>query len=151
MKKQLFEALVKIAGASQEFLDSHFGSPQWKTFQKNLRSKDFVQAVKEDPRSDSKLKRFSENIARHKQAKGVPSFQVPSQVSGKHYTVKYHPEADRYSCNCGDWTYAKSWKKGQKTRDCKHVRMVQLELKAQGSLPQLKKEAFARLAGLVMG
>jgi hypothetical protein len=138
MNTKLFLALSKLAGQkipephNQEFLDEHFSlSPKWKEFQKKLRSKNFVQAVTQDDRANKKLKRFSESIGRHKQAKGVPVYDVPSQSSGRVYTVKYHPDIDRFSCNCGDWTYARSWRIGQRTRDCKHVQMVNRELKAQ--------------------
>lgn len=153
MRSDLFWALHKLAN-SEKFLEKHFSSPSWDEFQQRLRSKGFVQAVESDPRSDTKLKRFAENIGRHKQAKGVPSFPVPSQSSGKSYTVKYHPDVDRFSCNCGDWTYAKSWQEGKGGRDCKHIKMVQLELKAQGK-PLTKKaewsESFLRLSRLMLG
>lgn len=157
MTKNLFHMLAKLAGEKlpephhQEFLDHHFSlKPKWDEFRKNLRSKSFVTAVQQDDRADTKLKRFAENIGRHKQSKGAPTFQVPSQSSAKSYTVKYHPEVERYSCNCGDWTYARSWRTGQRTRDCKHVRKVQLELKAQGKIPsaEIVKKAALGLAAL---
>jgi hypothetical protein len=88
--------------------------------------------VKADTRSDSKLKRYADGNALHLQGKNIPVFPVPSQSGGKTYDVKYHPGAERFTCNCGDWIHKRSWKKGQKTRDCKHIWLVKNELKNQG-------------------
>ena len=142
--------LSKLAGLApsaqhQEFLDNHFtdtSTSKWRAFKNKLVSPRFVDAVKQDDRTDSKLKRYSENNARHMQAKGVPSYRVPSQSSGKSYTVKYHPSIDRFSCNCGDWVHKRSTK--GKGGECKHVKMVKYELKAQG----IPKEKQASLRGM---
>jgi hypothetical protein len=147
MKPGLLSFLEKVSGQvhpkHQEFLDEHFSiSPQWKEFKKKLRSPTFVEAVKDDTRSDEKLKRYSEANATHVQAKGVPSFPVPSQSSSKWYTVKYHPDINRFTCNCGDWVHKRSWKEEKKQRDCKHVQLVRMELKNQGvDVKSLTKQA----------
>ena len=158
MRPGLFSLLTKLAGLApsvqhQEFLDSHFtdsSSSRWRAFKNKLVSPRFVDAVKQDERADSKLKRYSENNARHMQAKGVPSYQVPSQSSGKSYSVKYHPSVDRFSCNCGDWVHKKSTK--GKGGECKHVKMVKRELQEQG-IPKEKQAALrgAAAAALLSG
>jgi hypothetical protein len=135
MNRVLFKALTKTAMATsrsqhQEFLDTHFDSdPNWKTFKRKLTSPQFVQMVKKDPRADPKLKRYSENNGRHQQAKGVPTFKVPSQTSSKTYTVKKHSD-ETFSCNCGDWVHKQSTK-AKKDKECKHVARVKLRLWAK--------------------
>jgi hypothetical protein len=140
---------IKVQPKHLEFLDQHFGvDPAWKTFRAKLRSPSFVDAVKADTRSDNKLKRYSEGNAKHLQARGIPTFPVPSQSDGsKTYDVKYHPDIDRFTCNCGDWIHKRSWRKGQGTRDCKHVWLVKNELKNKGIPPtELTTKAAAGAA-----
>jgi hypothetical protein len=133
-----------------EFLDGHFSlSPQWKTFKKKLRSGSFLEAVKQDSRSDDKLKRYSEANSMHLRARGVPTFPVMSQSgSSKDYSVKYHAEADRFSCNCGDWVHARSHQTGKTKQDCKHIRHVKAQLRYTGKGPEdlVKRAAIGRAA-----
>lgn len=142
--------------AHQEFLDSHFSEPgtaKWKAFKNKLRSSAFVSAVKQDDRADSKLKRYSEMNSRHMRAKDVPVFKVPSQSSSKMYTVKFHPDVDRYTCNCGDWVHVRSVQTRKAKKDCKHVQMVKLELQATGRRPEqeMEKKARGRAAAALRG
>lgn len=52
---------------------------------------------------------------------------------------------------CGDWIHKRSWRQGQKTRDCKHVWLVKNELKNKGITPQdLIKQAAALSEEYVM-
>lgn len=150
MKPGLFKFLTKVAAPQaqpkhQEFLDEHFSiNPAWKDFKKKLRSKSFVEAVKQDTRADEKLKRYSEGNARHVQARGVPTFPVPSQSSGKSYNVKYHPDINRFTCNCGDWVHKKSHEENKTQQDCKHIWLVKNELKNKGTtIKSLVKQAAA--------
>lgn len=148
------EAGVRVLAKHQEFLDEHFGvSPVWEKFRSRLKSPAFVDAVKTDTRSDSKLKRYSEGNAKHLQARGVPTFPVPSQSNtARSYAVKYHADIDRFTCDCGDWVHKRSWKKGQKTRDCKHIWLVKNELKNQGVPKQdlTKQAAFGSAAAKLL-
>ncbi len=155
MKNNLFAFLHKLAAPQsqpqhEEFLDSHFSiSPSWKTFKKKLRSRSFLEAVKQDTRSDDKLKRYSEANSRHLRARGVPTFPVMSQSgSTKDYTVKYHADIDRFSCNCGDWIHAKSHQTSKNSQDCKHIKHVKSQLKYLGKNPQdlTKQAAIGRAA-----
>jgi hypothetical protein len=164
MTPGLFKLLEKHAAASnlapsranQEFLDNHFvetSTGKWRAFKNKLTSPAFVAAVKQDDRADRKLKRYTEMNGRHMQAKGVPSFQVPSQSKGGSYTVKYHPDLDRYSCNCGDWVHVQSTKTG-KNRNCKHIQMLELELQSQGKRPRVaepKTKTAAAIRGAAAG
>lgn len=154
MRPGLFQLLTKLAAQKaqpqhQEFLDEHFSiSPQWASFKKKLRSPSFVEAVKQDTRADDKLKRYSEGNGLHVQARGVPTFPVPSQSSGKWYTVKYHPESDRFTCNCGDWVHKRSWQEKKRQGECKHVQLVRMELKNKGTEAKdlVKQAALGRAA-----
>lgn len=120
----------------EEFLDHHFSlNPQWKTFKGKLRSKSFVEAVRQDTRADDKLKRYSEANALHAQARGVPTFSVPSASSSRKYSVKYHAGPDRFSCNCGDWIHTRSHQSGKALQDCKHIRQVKSDLQSTGKTP----------------
>lgn len=107
---------VKIERQYQDFLDEHFSvSPKWDDFHKKLKNKSFVTAVQHDTRSDDKLKAFVSAVSMREQAKG-PAVKAPSDVSGT-YKVRYHPEHDRFSCTCPDWTF----KRSVSGSDCKHI------------------------------
>lgn len=107
---------VKIKQQYQDFLDEHFSiSPRWDDFHKKLKSKSFVTAVQHDTRSDDKLKAFVSAVSMREQAKG-PAVKAPSDTSGE-YKIRYHPEHDRFSCTCPDWTF----KRSVSGADCKHI------------------------------
>lgn len=150
----LLASIQKLAASPsqpqhEEFLDEHFSlSPQWKTFKKKLRAKSFVEAVRQDTRSDDKLKRYSTANALHVQAKDVPKFSIPSMSGGKKYSVKYHSNVDRFSCNCGDWVHAKSHQTSKAEQDCKHIRHVKSQLQYIGKDPEdfIKRAALGRAA-----
>lgn len=149
MNPGLFSFLEKVSAAPkyQGFLDEHFGeNPRWQDFRKKLKAKTFVAAVQQDTRADDKLKRYSEANGKHLQAKGVPTFPVPSQSGPKTYQVKYHPDDKRYSCNCGDWVHARSHQTAKSKQDCKHIWLVKNELKISGTDVEsmTKKAAFVR-------
>lgn len=142
MNRKLFEFIKISAAPPQEKLDDHFGSmdsKKWSRFKRDLRSKRFVEAVKQDDRADEKLKRFAEMNHLHKTGKG-PSFSMPSESSGKKYTIKYHEGIDRYSCSCPDWAMIRSSRGG----DCKHVS----KLRSQLSMVKEASVAIRELAGL---
>lgn len=134
----------------EEFLDHHFSlSPQWRTFKKKLRSQSFLEAIRQDPRADDKLKRYSDANSKHVRARGVPTFPVMTQSGGrKDYSVKYHADIDRFSCNCGDWVHARSHQTRKASQDCKHIKHVQAQLKYVGKSPEdlTKQAAMGRMA-----
>lgn len=142
-------AALRSQPQHEDFLDNHFSlSPQWKTFKKKLRSPSFVSAVKQDTRSDDKLKRYSDANAKHLQARGVPTFVIPSRTSSGKYSVKYHPDIDRFSCNCGDWVHTRSHQTGKSQQDCKHIAQVRTKLHTTGKAPEelAKQAAMGRAA-----
>ncbi len=117
----------------QEMLDEHFSvhePTRWRDFRRNVRSKAFVSALKSDDRADEKLKRYAEAMHLHYADKSGESFTVPGHK--KNHTVKFHPKADRFSCSCPDWGYTKSHQTDKGAQDCKHIKMVKMELQAQG-------------------
>ena len=120
---------VPIVPQHQEYLDDHFGvAPDWKGFRRKLRSKSFAESVKQDPRSDRKLKRFAKMVGlrQSSKSKGVV---VASDVSGT-YRVRYHPQVNRMSCTCKDWTHVRSVK-DRRIGDCKHIKRVKGATKEQ--------------------
>lgn len=126
---------LKLAAPAQEKLDLHFSAPgdgkKWAVFKRELKSKGFLKAVESDERSDEKLKQYAKMIHLHKTGKG-PTFPVAGD-SGKKYTVKYHPDIERFTCSCPDWTIKRSTSGG----DCKHIQ----KLKSQQSM--VKEASFA--------
>jgi predicted nucleic acid-binding Zn finger protein len=155
MRPGLFRLLEKCSAKTnpspelQKFLDDHFtdtGTGKWRPFKKKLVSPRFVDAVRKDERSDAKLKRWSNVLHKHLTAK-AEAFKVPSQSSGKSYTVKYHTDLNRFTCGCPDFTYAQSVKTS-KNRDCKHIQLLKMELKSQGK--QLEKRAMAGAASRLL-
>jgi len=125
---------IKVEPEHRDFLDTHFGvSPQWSDFHKKLKDRTFVNAVSADTRSDDKLKAFAQALNMRDQSKGR-SLKVPSDTSGS-YKVKFHQEANRFSCTCPDWTYKRSVGGG----DCKHIE----RLKAA------KKESLMKTASVI--
>jgi cytidylate kinase len=120
-----------------DFLDQHFTTDdrsKWRSFRARLKDPGFVSAVKQDTRSDQKLKNFSEMIGRHDRS-DVPSVTVHGV--GGDYKVKYHPDIDRFSCDCGNWTYKQSVKHNKRS-DCKHIRLVKSQAMRAGE-PMQKK------------
>ena len=116
----------------QSMLDQHFSVHEpvdWRNFRKAVRSKEFVNALKSDERADDKLKRYAEAMNLHYTNKSGEAFTVPGH--GKNYTVKFHPQVERYTCSCPDWSYARSHQVDKDKQDCKHIKMVKLELEAQ--------------------
>jgi len=134
-------SFLKVAASLEEKLDQHFDMPgngkKWTSFRQNLRSKTFTEAVKNDPRADEKLKKYSEMVHLHKIGKG-PSFPVTGD-SGKRYVVKYHPKIERFTCSCPDWTIKHSIDGG----DCKHIR----KLKSQADMVKAAGVALRELFG----
>ncbi len=127
---------VKIKPQYQAFLDEHFSiSPKWDDFHKKLKNKSFVTAVQQDTRSNDKLKAFVDAVSMREQAKG-PAVKALSDVSGS-YKVRYHPEHDRFSCTCPDWTF----KRSVSGADCKHIDRIKTTSK--DSLMEKTKEASA--------
>jgi hypothetical protein len=90
-----------------------------------------VEAVKQDPRADDKLKRFSQCIGEYHSSKdtGVP---VKGE-SGKTYRVKYLAKAGRFGCNCKHWTFDQSHKTA-KNADCKHIAQVKRSMEKNAGL-----------------
>jgi hypothetical protein len=116
--------LVKLAAiapkpAITDKLDKHFvatDKSKWKAFKRNLKSKQFAQAIAGDERADEKLKKYTEMMHLHLKGKGEKQ-----TVDG--YVIKYHPEHSRFTCSCGDWEYRKSHAGG----DCKHIKKLKEE------------------------
>jgi len=136
MRKEIYQFL-KIALSSKEKLDGHFSSSdskKWDPFLKNLRSKKFVSTVKLDPRSDEKLKRFSDAIGHHYASKdpGVPV----KGSTGKTYKVKYHEDLKRFSCNCNHWVYDLSHLETPK--DCKHIDQIKQVKEASSTMDLIR-------------
>jgi hypothetical protein len=126
-------AELQPAPKQQEMLDQHFSAHEpsrWRDFRRAVRSKTFVKALSTDERADDKLKRYAEGMNLHYADKSGESFTVPGHK--KNHTVKYHAKVDRFSCSCPDWGYTKSHQTNKEAQDCKHIKMVKIELQQRG-------------------
>jgi hypothetical protein len=133
MRRDILEALVdelvKIGfqaysgrtkhPTAKEKANAHFGSekPDWKAFDKNLKSKKFRQVIKKHPASDAKLKKYNKNYGDYVSSKDVAAEVTGSK--GKAYKVK-DLHNGRLACGCGNWHYRKSVDGG----DCKHIKAL---------------------------
>lgn len=88
---------------------------KWDDFADRAKDKDFVKAVKNDPRSDDKLKLHTERLHQLHTSKPVASI---TGNKGKTYSVTKLPTGD-YACSCNDWRYKGSVTPGYR---CKHIR-----------------------------
>jgi hypothetical protein len=152
MTPGLLQFLTKHAAVApspkhQQILDNTFSThddQRWRDFRRAARSKGFVNAVKSDERADSKMKRYAEALNMHYQGKG-PLFPVPG--TGKTHTVKYHEPHKRWSCSCPDWGYARSHQTDKNEQDCKHIKMVKLEIKSRAQAGIKEKMASPIIIG----
>jgi hypothetical protein len=133
-------AMSKIS--LQAKVDAHFSSekPDWQSFEKNLRSGAFREAVLRAEQSDPKLKKYVKTFGAYQGSKDVVA-ELKSQDSGTTYKVK-DLHNGRLGCNCRDWQYIHSIKGG----DCKHIK----SLKKSGMLKTSMVRAAIRAAGQVM-
>jgi SWIM zinc finger len=114
--------MLKLAARvpAEEKVREHLGAekPDWKSFDKNLRSSSFRSAILQAAKDDPTLKKYVKNFGGYQASKDVVA-RIKSASSGKTYVVK-DLHNGRWGCNCGDWQYAHSVKGG----DCKHIKSV---------------------------
>lgn len=112
--------------------ESHLMSEKkdWKSFERDLGSKKFRQAVISAAEADPKLKKYVRVFGALKASKDVVAEIKGS--SGKTYQVK-DLHTGRLGCTCRDWQFIHSVKGG----DCKHIK----QLKKSGLM---KKLAFVQ-------
>ena len=93
------------------------GLEKWDRFPRNVRNKTFLNAVKNHPEADDKLKLHAQSMHDLSRAKTVGKIES-SGGRGKNYEIKQLP-GGRLGCTCNDWRY-----KGSVTpsHDCKHIR-----------------------------
>jgi hypothetical protein len=124
------DEFAKIAGASAVArVAQHFAQPDWKSFEKNLRSGAFRRAVLKAQESDPKLKKYVKAFGGYVAAKDVVA-EITSGSSGKTYKVK-DLHNGRWGCNCGDWQFKHSVQGG----DCKHIHSVKASRLVKESSP----------------
>jgi hypothetical protein len=101
-------------------VDRHFTStfPDWKSFEKNLRTKSFRELAKGHEKADPKLKKYIQNFGGYLASKDEVA-KLRSKDSGTTYVIK-DLHTGRLGCNCGDWQYKKSVRGG----DCKHIKSL---------------------------
>lgn len=105
---------------SQEKAEKHFSSekPDWKLFDKNLKSKKFREAISSHPKADAKLRKYVKNYGGFIASKDEIA-RVKSATSGKTYRIKDLHDG-KLACSCPDWKYRRSVGRGA----CKHVRSL---------------------------
>lgn len=102
----------------QKDIDSLYQSEskeKWDTFSNKAKDDSFVKAVKNDPRSDDKLKMHAERL--NMLHNGKPLAQI-SGSKGNTYTVTKLADGT-YACTCNDWKYKGSVDPSYK---CKHIK-----------------------------
>lgn len=132
------DELVKLAfkmtprGKAEVKAEKHFESadPDWKSFEKNLRSKHFRDVVETSSRADDKLKRYTKNYGGYL-ASTDKLGKVESESSNKKYTIKL--VGDRIACGCKDWQYKRSHGGG----DCKHIAKLKEKRSSLGEMAKL--------------
>jgi hypothetical protein len=111
---------LAIRVPAEEKVREHLGAekPDWKSFEKNLRSGAFRSAILQAAKDDPTLKKYVKNFGGYQASKDVVA-TIKSASSGKKYVVK-DLHTGRWGCNCGDWKYTHSVSGG----DCKHIKSV---------------------------
>ena len=115
-------------------VENHFKEPDWGQFDKHLDNQDFRIAVRRDPRTDAKLKRFV-NVQASIRTNPTDGMKVLSSGGAVSYNVKYDKRIGRYTCTCNDFKYTKF---NSPTGECKHIQKV----KADGGLKMATAQAF---------
>lgn len=106
---------------AQRRADYHFspkaGPEKWDKFIKNVRSKDFVRLIQDNPLADEKLKAHAESL--HALSRSKPVGKIESaRLPGMKYEIRKLPGGD-LGCTCPDWRFVGSLNPGY---ECKHIR-----------------------------
>lgn len=112
------DELEKLSATAEEKAQAHFLKPDWKSFEKNLRSEPFRRAVLASAEADPKLRKYVKNYGAYRSTNDVVA-EIRSKDSGKTYRVK-DLHNGRLGCSCKDWQYIHSVQGG----DCKHIKSV---------------------------
>jgi hypothetical protein len=95
---------------------------QWESFADKVKDPNYLKVLKDDPRSDSKLKLHADSL--HKLHNG----SEVSKVKGSRgtYTIKKLSDGS-LGCTCNDWKYVRSV--SAQNRDCKHIQKYKRDQK----------------------
>lgn len=115
LTKAFYGANMKKHQGTIDNLHAEESKEKWNSFANSTKDPDFVKAVKNDPRSDDKLKLHAERL---NQMHNSPQVANITGTGGKTYTVTKLPNGD-YGCTCNDWRYKGSVNPGYK---CKHIK-----------------------------
>ena len=111
--------IIKLAAKSihMQKADEHHKSmdKDWKSFEDNMNTKGFNNAISKHPESDAKLKRYVKNVGGYIFSKDIVGV-APSRTSNKKYEIK-QLASGRWGCGCGDWRY----KHSVNGTDCDHI------------------------------
>lgn len=93
-------------------------TPDWKAFEKNMRSPTFRAAILKTQEADPTLKRYIRTFGEYQGSKDEIG-KLKSKDSGRTYTIK-DLHNGRWGCNCGDWQFVRSVHGG----NCKHIKSL---------------------------
>ncbi len=113
--KTFYDKNMKDHQRSIDSLHKEESKDKWDSFADKAKDSSFVDAVKNDPRSDDKLKMHVARLNDLHNGNQVASIRGSR---GKSYTVTKLPNGD-FGCSCNDWRYKGSVTPGYK---CKHIR-----------------------------
>jgi hypothetical protein len=102
-------------------VDYHFspkaGPEKWDKFLKNVRSKDFVKLIQDNPLADEQLKAHAASLHALSRSKTVGKVES-AKLPGMKYEIRELPDGS-LGCTCPDWRFVGSLKPGY---ECKHIR-----------------------------
>jgi len=113
------EKIARISPTDKAEAHHRQTKKDWRSFERNLKSKKFRKAITEHPTSDDKLRAYVKNYGDYLDSTDLVGI-VDSRTSKKTYTIKRLPSG-RMGCSCRDWQYRHS----VSDTDCDHI--VQLK------------------------
>ena len=117
--KTFYGKKMKEHQKSIDSLHEEESKEKWDSFADKTKDPSFVKAIKNDPRSDSKLKMHAENLGKLHAGKEVAQIRGSK---GKTYSV-INLGNGSLGCTCGDWRYKGSVTRGYK---CKHIKEYEM-------------------------
>ena len=112
--KAFYGKKMKDHQKSIDSLHKEESKSKWDNFADRTKDPSFVKAVKNDPRSNDKLKMHAESLNKLYNGKVVGSVRGSKNRT---YNI-INLGNGRYGCTCGDWKYKGSVNPGY---ECKHI------------------------------
>lgn len=110
------------------FFSPKAGKDKWEKLEKNVRSQEFVDQVKDHKLSDDKLKLHVQSM--HELSRGKPAGKIESsRLPGKTYEIR--KISGGLGCTCPDWRFKGTVNPGY---ECKHIKALKAGKKKSAML-----------------